>query len=94
MGINVSVCTEAGVDHPEWDFSRHSGDRDIPSAIDVAGTLIKTIGHTYDGDFLIRPSDVSAFVAEMVSRHPENRGRWEQLGDILRDPKWWVWCSY
>lgn len=93
MGINLSIVNDAVKprDHPEWDWYRHSGDREVANYI---GSLPDTIKHP--GGFYYRPSD------NRLSDHtfgPElfqvagyrNADRWLILIRILRDnPDYWM----
>ena len=91
MGVHINVQGVDGVEHPEWNWIRQAGDSDI---------AVEVFGHPHDssqdvhGEPLARPKDVGAFVARMVVAHPGGRDRWELLGRILSDPRWWLYFSW
>jgi hypothetical protein len=95
MGINVSIYRLADdgsqIEHPDWDWCRHVGDRDLPAAMERLGQIEKDVG-----DFLTwyRPKDPVALCVEMCSHYPANKSRWFQLSEILSDGDWWLSFSY
>ena len=95
MGINVHIQTVDDQDHPDWDWIRHAGDRDVPTIIEENGGTIAYPEKPEWGDDwrLFRPKD---FAALRAAKWPDcNEARWVQLVDILEgDGKWWLHYSY
>lgn len=89
MGIHVLVVDKDGKDHPDWDWVRHAGDRDIPMAVEESG-VERIAGGEYPENEKVRPLDVWGFVSRMCVVAPENTPRWLALGAILADRKWWL----
>lgn len=98
MGLNIIVeqpdAPVARADHPDWDWIRYGGDRelfDIMSA--VPGETKRANDNPWiDDRSWWRPTDFAAFRAAAVpTTWPE---RWQKLADILEaDPSYWVYMS-
>lgn len=82
MGLNISVVNRDREDHPDWDFCRVEGDRDL--ADKIGNWPSENWGCAYDVDLHHRPPDGCNL--------PTSRGR--KLLSILKDPHWFVRVSY
>lgn len=91
MGIHVCVVNVKGKDHPDWDFYRHAGDRDIPSIMAKCG---QTRIINFNDDPVYRPLDIEEFRQAMTEAHPENSERWSHLAKLLSESdRWWLYYS-
>lgn len=94
MGINLSIYRDGWREHPDWDWGRCSGDRDVLRIMKENGGITrKQVGHPMDGDYLERPKDPDKFERAMIEAHPENADRWRELARIMRNPEWWIYVS-
>lgn len=87
MGVHIGIENTNGDDHPDWDYLRHSGDRE-------AAFLVFNIEHIVWDDWLVRPVDVTAFINKIRETVDCNADRWTQLEEILKDPNWWMQVSW
>jgi hypothetical protein len=94
MGVNISIQTLDHQDHPDWDYLRHAGDRDVWAILEANGGYITQPGYDpwLHGEPLIRPADM--VVARKAPWPEVNAGRWKQMLDILSDEKWWLSIVY
>lgn len=96
MGVNISLRKLDGTQHPEWDSSRYSGDREVMEVIEANGGTISsnpTFDPWRDPDPMFRPGDFDALAkAQWPEENPE---RWALLQRTLRDePDYWLDVSY
>lgn len=92
MGIHICVQTVDHKEHPDWDFCRFHGDRQLPDVVEEVGQERR---HIEEFDYLYRPSCPQEFYERMVeATDGANEERWRQLRDILKDEKWWLRYSY
>lgn len=90
MGIHVSIYSlSSGDEHPTWDWSRYTGDSDLPYVFSEIGELRR---ETRDGAVVVRPARPSELCARMLVLKPGiNAERWLELQRILESSDdWWV----
>lgn len=97
MGLNISLYDTKGRDHPDWDFTKHSGDREFASM--VSELPCETLGDPSDVynfvGYHYRPADFAAWRAALATREWPNPGRFEHMLDILeREPDYWIWFGW
>lgn len=95
MGINICVVKAPSFvdEHPEWDWFRYAGDRDIPKLFSVLPTDEKFVG---EDSWYYRPSDFEAWRAHIRDNPPTcNEERLPKLLDLLeRDADYWIYVSW
>lgn len=85
MGIHVSLKNAEGEEHPDWDWVRHAGDREIPGILDGMETVDLNDSGRYD-EWCRRPTDVAAFRKRLEEANGEmNADRWDHLCRLLTD---------
>lgn len=94
MGVNVCLVRD-GYDIEEWDWCRHSGDRELARAI-ALGDIRTTEWNQPDLDmWLVRPAPETEDLERFCATLPHNEWRWLGLCAILRsDPTVWIYLSY
>ena len=89
MGINLCLQTLNATDHPMWDWSRYSGDREFAAL----ASKLPSIRSDRDRNY-IRPTDFSAWRTAVEKAQLPNPGRHEQLLDLLQaDENYWIYVS-
>lgn len=87
MGVNLCLYTKAHREHPDWDWTRYSGDREfaaLTGGLPSAGTE----------DDLVRPTDFAKWRAAVADARLPNPGRHEKLLDLLEaDEGYWLFVS-
>ena len=90
MGLNLLVVDKDEQDHPDWDWGRFAGDREIPDILQECHHHHIMFGHPPDEERGVRPEDVEGFRKALLSHFDYNVDRWQQLCDILKDERWWI----
>ena len=91
MGINITIRDEFGIEHDEWDYLRHCGDRLIPEFIlNHPHSIIipEYINRMY------RPNNIDLFISLLKERSPEKIKRWTQLEILLNNSETKYWISW
>jgi hypothetical protein len=93
MGVNLMLVDEAWKEHPEWDATRFSGDRDFSDWMKDVPKDEKPSGpHDFDGRW--RPTDFDAARAAIPADAP-NPFRFHGLvGYLEAHPGWWIYLSW
>ena len=94
MGVNITIVDKNFNEHPDWDWMRYAGDREVDSILSSVGREEVMHGHWTDGMFRSRPHDVETLRTALSQHFDYNEERWKQMCDILEDPKWWLHFSY
>lgn len=93
MGIHISLHRLQGnysIEHPDWDWVRHAGDRQFPSVLH-ANPMVQAP----DDDQLLRPKDVNQLREAINASGIDQPERFHQLADILdREPNTWIYLGY
>lgn len=93
MGIHVSIVNQRGEEHPDWDWIRHAGDRDIPGLVTEVQSDVFFNDELEDEYY--RPRDPEQLFQKLVAAHPYNEKRWRHLADLLSsDPDLHLHYSY
>lgn len=94
MGVNICVVNDEMEDHPDWDYGRFAGDKEVDSILSSVGRKTKMVGHEIDCMYLSRPEHVIDFRMALSKHFDYNEDRWELMCDLLEDPEWWLYFSY
>ena len=100
MGLHICLYdhsqdtqTKGPKDVPEWDFIRHSGDREVLHLFHEHGM----VSHSVDREDY-RPVDFDALMVAVQAFEDEreyNKGRWTGLVKLLRgNPNFWLYDSW
>lgn len=98
MGVNIFMVKPKiyPSDHPDWDWTRQSGDRvfwDVCKGLEF--DEVRDDGFPIMSDYVwYRPKDFAAFRA---APWPDEyaRRRWHHAADLLEaDPEYWLYFGY
>jgi hypothetical protein len=89
MGINLYLQTLDGMNHPQWDYLRCAGDREL---VDLVDDLPNIQSRFYE-EVYTRPTDFAAWRVA-VDKLP-NPARHKKLLDLLAaDESYWLYVSW
>lgn len=90
MGVHINLYRDVCDKHPEWDWIRHSGDRQFPAVLANCETITKP-----GDDDMIRPVFVNQLRAGIRESSLEQPERFLHLCDLLeRDTDYWIYFGF
>jgi len=95
VGINIIIERPSDYErHPDWDWLRHSGDRDFMTHFKGYLECKECDGFPYEDDRVwYRPKDLAAFRERAASALQPDR--WMKAADIMeQSPDYWFHLSY
>ena len=100
MGLNISI-TRVGEaeDHPEWDVTRHSGDREFAGLVCKHPCVVRSVPENPDwgqvAELYYRPQDWDSLIEALIKHEVANIDRWNLAREILTsNPDYWIYFSY
>lgn len=97
MGVHLSVHNADGDRHPNWNWLRCAGDKEVAGTLTSLPHVSGPPGEAWIED-AIRPSDFTAWRVALAYTDDEtfpNAGRFSQLIDLLEgDAQWWLTISW
>jgi hypothetical protein len=96
MGVNIYVKKLPGYsNHPDWDSSRFSGDKDFAFMLPKLPCETRNISSYPDFELYHRPSDFPAWRDAIAEWDQPNPGRFEHMMEILeRDQDYWIYLDW